>query len=88
MGRGRPWTDEENELLLQMAAQKLSPQKIFDPEKFPDRTANAIRTQLQRLGAGSKRTWGSMLRRLRGREVRPRNSGAVKLEPRAHYCKT
>jgi hypothetical protein len=50
MGRGKPWADEENSLLLDMVAEELSPQAIFDPGRFPDRTVDAVRMQVQRLG--------------------------------------
>jgi hypothetical protein len=50
---GKPWTDGENKLLLSMIAENCSFQNILESGKFPDRTADAIRGQLQRLGAPS-----------------------------------
>jgi hypothetical protein len=53
MARGKPWTDEENRLLLEMAKHGLSIQEIYDSGRFPDRTFRAIQEQLQRLGGGA-----------------------------------
>jgi hypothetical protein len=53
MGRGKPWTDAENQLLLEMVNEGLTPREIFESGKFPDRTQDSIRTQIQRLGGGS-----------------------------------
>jgi len=47
MARGKPWTDEEISLLLEMANQGLSPQEIYDSGKLPGRTIWAIRKQIQ-----------------------------------------
>ena len=46
MARGKPWTDEEIKLLMEMAEQGLSPQEIYDSGKLPDRTFQAIVKQL------------------------------------------
>lgn len=50
MGRGKPWTDEENKLLLEMVAEDFKLEDILKSEKFPDRTADAIKAQIQRVG--------------------------------------
>ena len=50
---GKPWTDEENKLLLSMVAEDFSFQEILDSGSFPGRTALAIRVQIQRLGVSS-----------------------------------
>lgn len=54
MTGGKPWTDEENRLLLSMIAEDYSFQEILDSAKFPDRTAVAVRVQVQRLSASSQ----------------------------------
>lgn len=51
MPRGEKWTDEENQLLLKMVAEGLSPQAIYDSGKFPGRTVDSIRMQIWRLGS-------------------------------------
>ena len=51
MVRSKPWTHEENELLLKMSEEGKSIRAIYDSGAFPGRTVNAIRMQLQRLGA-------------------------------------
>ncbi|MFZ0965584.1 MAG: hypothetical protein WAN82_03035 [Candidatus Bathyarchaeia archaeon] len=43
--RGKPWTDAELELLMDMAAQGFNPQRIFDSGKLPGRTLRAIGKQ-------------------------------------------
>jgi len=48
MGRGKPWTDAENRLLLEMAEGCLNPQQIYDSGRFPERTVEAINKQLER----------------------------------------
>ena len=48
MGRGKPWTDAENRLLLEMAEGGLNPQQIYDSGRFPERTVEAINKQLER----------------------------------------
>jgi len=53
MGRGKPWTDAENQTLLEMVSEGLTPREIFESGKFPDRTQDSIRTQIQRLGGSS-----------------------------------
>ena len=53
MARGKPWTDAENQLLLEMVNEGLTPREIFESGKFPDRTQDSIRIQIQRLGGGS-----------------------------------
>lgn len=53
MGRGKPWTDAENQLLLEMVSERLTPREIFESSKFPGRTQDSIRAQIQRLGGGS-----------------------------------
>jgi hypothetical protein len=45
---GKPWTDEENKLLLSMIAQGLSFQEVFESGLFLDRTFEAIRLEGQR----------------------------------------
>jgi hypothetical protein len=67
MARGNLWTDDENSLLLGMVAQGLSPQAIFDSGKFSDRTVDAIRAQVQRLGS----------------YVQPRKSNVQTIQPSA-----
>jgi len=44
--RGKPWTDAELKLLMDMAAQGFNPQQIYDSGKFPERTYNAIKKQM------------------------------------------
>ena len=46
--RGKPWTDAELKLLMDMAAQGSNPQRIYDSGKLPGRTVSAIMKQLQR----------------------------------------
>jgi cell fate (sporulation/competence/biofilm development) regulator YmcA (YheA/YmcA/DUF963 family) len=46
MARGKPWTDNENSMLLEMANQGMSPQEIYDSGKLPGRTFQAIVKQL------------------------------------------
>jgi hypothetical protein len=46
--RGKPWTDAENRLLLEMAEGGLNPQQIYDSGRFPERTVEAINKQLER----------------------------------------
>jgi hypothetical protein len=46
--RGKPWTDVENRLLLEMAEGGLNPQQIYDSGRFPERTVEAINKQLER----------------------------------------
>jgi hypothetical protein len=53
VGRGKIWTEEENELLLKMFGEGKSPQEIYDIGAFPERTVYAIMKQLQRLGINS-----------------------------------
>ena len=48
------WTNEENDLLLNMIAQDLSPQAIFDSGRFPNRTVDALRMQVLRLTSNVK----------------------------------
>jgi hypothetical protein len=46
MARGKRWTDAEVEVLMEMAAQGLSPQQIFDSCRLPDRSFDAIKKQM------------------------------------------
>ena len=55
MGRGKPWTDEENELLLKMSEEGRSAQEIYDSHKFPGRTVRAIEMQIKRLSIVSQK---------------------------------
>jgi hypothetical protein len=48
MARGKPWTDAENRLLLEMAEEGLNPQQSYDSGSFPERTVEAINKQLER----------------------------------------
>jgi hypothetical protein len=48
MARGKPWTDAENRLLLEMAEEGLNPQQIYDSGSFLERTVEAINKQLER----------------------------------------
>jgi len=48
MARGKPWTDAENRLLLEMAEEGLNPQQIYDSGRLPERTYEAINKQLER----------------------------------------
>ena len=43
--RGKPWTDAELKLLMDMATQGFNPQQIFDSGKLPGRTLRAIGKQ-------------------------------------------
>ena len=47
MARGKPWTEEENAILDELANQDLSPQQIYESGRFPERTVDAIRKQLK-----------------------------------------
>jgi hypothetical protein len=47
MARGKRWTEEENDLLVEMANQGMSPQQIYDSGKLPGRTIWAIRKQIK-----------------------------------------
>jgi len=40
--RGKPWTDAELKLLMDMATQGFNPQQIYDSGKFPGRTLHPI----------------------------------------------
>jgi hypothetical protein len=42
MARGKPWTDAENRLLLEMAEEGLNPQQIYDSGSLPGRTLHSI----------------------------------------------
>ena len=42
MARGKPWTDAENGLLLEMAERGLNPQQIYDSGELPGRTLHSI----------------------------------------------
>jgi cell fate (sporulation/competence/biofilm development) regulator YmcA (YheA/YmcA/DUF963 family) len=46
MARGKPWSDDENSMLLEMANHGMSPQEIYDSGKLPGRTFQAIVKQL------------------------------------------
>jgi len=46
MARGKPWTEEETKLLLELAEQGLSPQEIYDSGKLPNRTFQSIKKQM------------------------------------------
>jgi len=48
MARGKPWTDAENRLLLEMAEEGSNPQQIYDSGRLPERTYEAINKQLER----------------------------------------
>jgi len=45
---GKPWTEAELKLLMDMAAQGFNPQQIYDSGRFPERTVEAINKQLER----------------------------------------
>jgi hypothetical protein len=47
MARGKPWTEEENAILDELASQGLSPQQIYESGRLPERTVDAIRKQLK-----------------------------------------
>ncbi len=49
MGRGKPWTDEENKLLLDMVTEDFKLEDILNSGKFPDRTPVAICNQMRRI---------------------------------------
>jgi len=51
MPKGKPWSEAENKLLLEMAKKGMSVQQICDSGKFPNRTYKAIEHQLKRLGS-------------------------------------
>jgi hypothetical protein len=42
MARGKPWTEQEIKLLMEMAAEGLNPQLIYQSGKLPGRTLRAI----------------------------------------------
>jgi hypothetical protein len=48
VGRGKPWTDNENSLLLERAERGMNPQQIYDSGRLPERTVEAINKQLER----------------------------------------
>jgi hypothetical protein len=48
MAGGKPWTDDENRLLLKMAEEGMNPQQIYDSGRLPERTVQAIDKQLER----------------------------------------
>lgn len=50
MARGKPWTHDEISLLMNMAAQGMSPQQIYDSGKLPGRTFRAIAKELHSYG--------------------------------------
>lgn len=50
MARGKPWTETENKLLIEMAQEGATPEEIIKSQKFPNRTPPAIQMQLSRLG--------------------------------------
>lgn len=49
MARGKRWTQEENKLLAEMVGQNMTIEDIFESGKFPGRTHDAIRMQIERL---------------------------------------
>jgi hypothetical protein len=49
MGRGKPWTDDENKLLMEMVAEGCTVEDIVESERFSGRTSDAIRAQISRL---------------------------------------
>jgi len=49
MARGKPWTDEEINLLKALREQRLNAQQIFESGKLPNRSYEAIRKQLKNL---------------------------------------
>jgi hypothetical protein len=53
MAGGKLWTNEENKILTDMIAEGFLFEEILKSEKFPDRTADAIRVQIQRLVSAS-----------------------------------
>jgi hypothetical protein len=55
MARGKPWTDAENRLLLEMAEEGLNPQQSYDSGRFPERTVEAINKQLERCSFAAAR---------------------------------
>ncbi len=55
MGRGKKWTDLENELLAQMTRQGMTVRQIYESGKFPNRSFQALDKQLERLGVDLSR---------------------------------
>jgi len=51
MARGKPWTEQEIGLLVEMTEQKMSPQQIYDSGELPGRTVRAIEKQQKTLGS-------------------------------------
>jgi len=51
MARGKPWADEEIKLLMEMVAQGMNSQQIYDSGKLPGRTYRAIVKQLGECGS-------------------------------------
>jgi TRAP-type uncharacterized transport system substrate-binding protein len=46
MARGKPWTEEEIQVLREMSKQGKNAQEIYESKKLPNRTYEAIRKQL------------------------------------------
>jgi hypothetical protein len=50
MARGKPWSDAETGVLMEMVAQGMSPQQIYDSGRLPGRTYQAIVKELYDYG--------------------------------------
>jgi hypothetical protein len=53
MARGKPWTEEEIGLLIEMAGSGMGPQQIYDSGRLPGRTFRSIVKQLYGVAGGS-----------------------------------
>ena len=51
MARGKPWTEEEINLLWEMTSQGMNPQEILESGKLSGRTVDAVRKQQKALGS-------------------------------------
>ena len=49
MGRGKRWTQQENDLLMKLVKKGLTAEQIFQSGKFEGRTVRAIAKQIERL---------------------------------------
>ncbi len=61
---GKLWTDEENKTLREMVDERFKLEDICKSGKFPDRSAEAIRVQIIRLGMSVEETNFSFVERI------------------------
>jgi len=69
MARGKRWTQEENELLLEMVEKGMTLDNIIKSGKFPDRTPKALGKQIERLGSFVGQKKKSIVEQIREAEI-------------------